>query len=40
MAEFTYWVNDLVNINRPFIGDVKENIVCSYSFFTTLLKAA
>jgi hypothetical protein len=37
---FPYWIWNLVNINRPFIGDVKENIVCSYSFFTTLLKAA
>lgn len=33
----TYWIFNFVNINGPFIGNIEENIICFYSFFTTLL---
>lgn len=36
-GNWTYWVWYLININCPFIGNVEENIICQYSFFTTLL---
>jgi hypothetical protein len=33
----TYWVQDLININCPFVCDVKEHIIFQYSFFASLL---
>lgn len=36
-ANCTYWVWDLININSPFISNVKENIIRQNSFSASLL---
>lgn len=32
-----YWIWDFVNVHGPFICNIKENIICQYSFFSSLL---
>lgn len=33
----THWIRDLININCPFICNVKEHVISRYSFLASLL---